>query len=349
MKSLKKIVALVAVAAFSITALVGCNKQDPIDNSEIVMTIGDKEVELGLANFVLRYYQSSEETTMDMYVSYGYAMDWDMEIDEEGTTYEESVKQSILESIQRLYVLDARAQDYQVALTEVEMAKIKEVAKAFVDANTDEANEKVSAVYAEEYLRLTTIAEKMYDAIKASHTPEIKEGEADQKIMYYIQYEKTSTDSSGNTTELSDDEIKNLKKDVQAMLDGASKNGNLEAYAKEQGVTAIKEPFSADNETLEKALVEAADKLELNGFTKVIEGESAFYVAQVTSLFDQEATDAREEELIEERKEEFYTETIEEWVKETEIQVNDKVWGKISIEGLKIQAIEPKEEEKTAE
>ena len=75
MKSLKKLVALVAVAALSITTLVGCKKQDPIDNSEIVMTIGDKEVELGLANFILRYYQSSEEANMEMYASYGYAMD----------------------------------------------------------------------------------------------------------------------------------------------------------------------------------------------------------------------------------------------------------------------------------
>lgn len=345
MKSLKKIVALVAVAAFSITALAGCKKQNPIDNSEIVMTIGDKDVELGLANFVLRYYQSSEEANMEQYVSYGYAMDWDMKIDEEGTTYEESLKKSILESIQKLYVLDAHAEDYQIALTEDEMAKIKEVAKTFADANTDEAKEKVSAEYAEEYLRLTTISEKMYDAIKASHTPKIKEGEADQKIMYYVQYAKTSTDSSGNPIELTDDEIKNLKKDAQAMLDGASENGNLEAYAKEQGATATKAPFSADNETLEKALVKAADKLELNGFTKVIEGESAFYVAQVTSLFDQEATDTREKELIEERKEEFYTETVDEWVKETEIKVNDKVWKQISIEGLKIKAIEPEAEE----
>ena len=272
-----------------------------------------------------------------------------MEIDEEGTTYEESLKKSILESIQKLYVLDAHAEDYQVALTEDEMAKIKEVAKAFADANTDEANEKVSSKYAEEYLRLFTVSEKMYDAVKASHTPEIKEGEADQKIMYYVQYAKSSTDSSGNAVQLTEDQLKQLKKDAQALLDGATANGNLEAYAKEQSLTATKAAFSADNETLEKALVEAADKLELNGFTDVIEGESAYYVAQVTSLFDQEATDTREKELIEERKDEFYTETVEDWVDETEIKVNDKVWKKISIEGLKIKAIEPKEEEKTTD
>ncbi len=349
MKSLKKIVALVAVAALSITAFTGCKKQGPIDNTEIVMTVGDKKVELGMANFVLRYLQSSEESTMEMYASYGYAMDWDMEIDEDGTTYEESVKKGVLESIQQLYALDAHAEEYKVALTEEETAKIEEAANAFVKANKDEVKEKVSAEvkYVKEYLRLLTISEKMHEAIKASHTPEIKEGEADQKIMYYVQFAKTSTDASGNPVQLTDDQLAQLKKDAQAMLDGAKANGNLEAYAKEKKATATKAAFSAGNEQLDKELIKAADKLELNGFTEVIDGEAAYYVAQVTSLFDQEATDTKEKELIEERKEEFYTETVEKWKKDIKVEVNDKVWDQITIEGLKVKAIQPKAEEKT--
>lgn len=349
MKSLKKVVALVAVAALSISALVGCQKQKPIDNKEIVMTIGDKKIELGLANFVVRYMQSAEEANIEMYQMYGYAMDWDMEVDEEGTTYEESMKKSVLESLQQLYVLDAHAEEFKVALTEDETAKIEEAAKAFAEANTDEVNEKVSGEYAKEYLRLITISQKMYEAVKASHTPEIEEGEADQKIMYYVQYSKSTTDDSGNAVELTDDEVEALKKDAQAMLDGAKANGNLESYAKEQEVTATKAAFSAERSELDEKLVEAADKLELNGFTEVIDGETAIYVAQVTSLFDQEATDAEKEEIIEERKEEFYTETVEKWVEDAKIEVNEKVWDQISIEGLKISSVEPEEEEATDE
>ncbi len=347
MKSLKKIVALVAVAAFSISALAGCQKQKPIDNKEIVMTVGDKKVELGMANFYVRYKQSVEETYIEQYQMYGYAMDWDMDVDEEGTTYEESVKQDALESLQQLYVLEAHAADYKVALTEEETAKIEEAAKAFAKANSDEVNEKVSGEYAAEYLRLVTIADKMYDAVKASHTPEVKEEEAAQKIMYYVKYDTVKQDSStGQTRELSDDEVKKLKNDAKALLDGAKANGNLESYAKEQKLTATKATFSVDRSELDEKLVEAADKLELNGFTDVIEGESAIYVAQVTSLFDKDATEAEKKEIVEERKEEFYTETVEKWVEDTKIKVNDDVWAKVSLEGLKISAVEPEKEEK---
>ena len=206
MKSLKKIVALAAVAALSISALTGCQKQKPIDNKEIVMTVGDKKVELGMANFFVRYQQSMMEQQMEMYQSYGYVMEWDMEV-EKGKTYEESMKEDTLKSLQQLYVLDAHAADYKVALTDDETAKIEEVAKAFAKANKDEVKEKVSAEYAAEYLRLVTISEKMYDAVKASHTPEVKDEEAAQKIMYYVKYDTVKQDSNtGQTSELSDDD-----------------------------------------------------------------------------------------------------------------------------------------------
>lgn len=343
MKLFKKAIALVAIAALSITALAGCKKQEPIDNSEIVMTVGDKEVELGVANFLVRYQQSYTE---DMYEMYGMEIDWSYEV-EEGVTYEEDLKSSVLESLKQLYVLDAHAADYNVTLTEDETAKIDEAAKAFEKANTDEANEKVSGKYAAEYLRLVTISDKMKDAIKASHTPEVKEEEVNQKIMYYVAYETSTTDDSGATTELSEDEIADLKADAQALLDSAkaSANGNLESYAKEKEVEATKAPFNASNEELDEALVKAADALELNGFTDVIVGESAIYVAQVTSLFDQEATDKAREELVEERKEEYYTETVEKWTEETESKINDEVWAKVSLDGLKVTSITPEEEE----
>lgn len=345
MKSLKKIVALAAVAALSISALTGCQKQKPIDNKEIVMTVGDKKVELGLANFFVRYQQSMMEQQMEMYQSYGYAMEWDMEV-EKGKTYEESMKEDTLKSLQKLYVLDAHAADYKVALTDDETAKIEEVAKAFAKANKDEVKEKVSAEYAAEYLRLVTISEKMYDAVKASHTPEVKDEEAAQKIMYYVKYDTVKQDSStGQTSELSDDEVKKLKKDAKALLDGAKANGNLEAYAKEQKLTATKAAFSVGRSELDEKLVKAADKLDLNGFTDVIVGESAIYVAQVTSLLDKDATEAEKKEIIEERKDEFYKETVEKWTKDTKMKVNDKVWDKISLEGLKISAVEQKKEE----
>ncbi len=348
MKLFKKAIALVAVVVLSTTAFVGCRGQKDIDNKEIVMKVGDTEIDLGMANFYIRYRQPAEEATMEQYAMYGYELNWDDEI-EDGVTSEESMKQGTLESLQQLYVLKAHAEEFKVTITEAEQKKIDEVAKAFKKANSKEVYEKISGEYVGEYLQLVTIAQKMYDAVKASHTPEVKDEEANQKIMYYVEYATTSTDSSGNTTKLTDKEVENLKKDAKAFLDGSKEKGNLESYAKEKSLTAKKQAFNAKNETLDKALVKAADALKLNEFTDVIVGESAIYVAQVTSLFDKDATETQRKSLIEERKNEYYTETLDKWVKDTEIKVFDKVWDQISLDGLKVTAKPQEEKEDTTE
>ena len=59
MKGLRKrIIALAAVAALTVTSFVGCGS---IDNSEIVATVGDSKITLGMANFYARYQQPSFE------------------------------------------------------------------------------------------------------------------------------------------------------------------------------------------------------------------------------------------------------------------------------------------------
>ena len=64
-------------------------------------------------------------------------------------------------------------------------------------------------------------------------------------------------------------------------------------------------------------------------------------MAQVTSLYDKDATETKKLEIIEERKNEFYQETVEDWKEATEIEVYDKVWAKISLDGLKVTQVVP--------
>lgn len=344
MKLLKKAIALVAVAALSITSLVGCGKgAEPVDGSQIVMTVGEKEVALGVANFYARYVEGSYE---EMYQMYGMEMDWSYEA-EEGVTYEESIKSDILESVQELYILDAHAEEYGVALTEDEQTAIDEAAAAFKEANTEEAYELVSGEYAAEYFRLITISEKMYEAVRETADTTVDEATVTQKEVYYVEYATTTTDDDDNTVDLSEDEIATLKTEAQDFLDGAKENGNLSAYAESVEATAEEGHFNASDEEpeLDEALITAADALELNGFTEVIEGESAIYVAQVTSLNDEEATNTAREEAIDTLKEEHYEATLETWKEETEIKVNDDVWAQVSLDGLKITNVTADEEE----
>lgn len=341
----KKAVALAAVAAMVMTSLVGC--AGSVKNSDVVATVGDTEITAGIANFYIRLQQVSIESYYQSYL--GEDM-WKTEVSE-GVTYEDSIKDSVMESLQELYILRDHMDDYEVSLTEDEQAAIDEAAKAFAEANTDEAKEKISGdkEIVAEVLELMTISEKMHDAIIAEVDTEVSDDEAAQKAMQYVLYETSITSDDGTTTEMSEDEIAAQKTAAEDFLTNAKANGSLETYATEAGVESQKATFDAESTSPDADLVAAADALGEGEFTEVIETDAGYYVAQVTSLFDREATDAEKETIVSERQEEHYTEVVDGWKEEVEITVNEKVWAKISLQGLQVTEKTVEEETDTTE
>lgn len=357
MKGLRKrIIALAAVAALAMTTFVGCGS---VDNKEIVATVGDSKITAGMANFYARYQQPSFE---EYYVSYQdyyqqqmygsvvqeTVMDWSVE-QEEGVTLEDTYKDDVMTSLQNLYIMEDHMKDYDVELTKEELSAIEKAAKAFLKANPADAKEKISAEKETvvEFLKLMTISVKVEEAIKATVDTNVADEDAAQKRIRYVSFATTKTDENSQTVEMTKKEIKAVKKDAKAFLADAKANGSLEAYATEKEATSNTATYGKDyaddqTATLPKEVFDAAEKLEENGFAKLIETDSAFYVIQLESKFDEEATTAEKESIVEERKSETVTETIEKWRKDAKIKVNDKVWDKISMHD--IQVTEKKEE-----
>ena len=357
MKGLRKrIIALAAVAALAMTTFVGCGS---VDNKEIVATVGDSQITAGMANFYARYQQPSFE---EYYVSYQdyyqqqmygsvvqeTVMDWSVE-QEEGVTLEDTYKDDVMTSLQNLYIMEDHMKDYDVELTKDELSAIEKAAKAFLKANPADAKEKISAEKETvvEFLKLMTISVKVEEAIKATVDTNVADEDAAQKRIRYVSFATTKTDENSQTVEMTKKEIKAVKKDAKAFLADAKANGSLEAYATEKEATSNTATYGKDyaddqTATLPKEVFDAAEKLEENGFAKLIETDSAFYVVKLESKFDEEATTAEKESIVEERKSETVTETIEKWRKDAKIKVNDKVWDKISMHD--IQVTEKKEE-----
>lgn len=357
----KRIIALAAVAAMVMTSFVGCGS---IDNSEIVATVGDSEITLGMANFFARYQQPSFEEYYVSYqdyqqqqiygsVMYETEMDWSIE-QEEGVTLEDTYKDDVMKSLQELYILEDHMDEYEVELTKDELKAINKAAKAFIKANSDDAKEKISADKdtVAELLKLMTISTKMQAAIKEAAEITVTDEEAAQKRLRYVSYEKTTTSEEGETVELTEDEIAALKKEAKAFRKAAKANGSMEAYATEQEVTSNTVTYGQDYAedayaTLPTEVYDAAEKLEEGGFSKVIDTDSAYYVVQLESLMDEDATATEKESLIEEGKEEALTETIEKWTEDTKIKVYDKVWAKVNMQDIQVTEKEVETEEST--
>lgn len=330
----KKAVALAAAAALVMTSLVGC--AGSVDNSEVVATVGESEITAGVANFYIRFQQASME---GYYMSYLGEDMWTQEVSD-GVTYEDNMKDSVMESLQQFYILRDHMEEYNVSLTDEEKASIEEAAKAFDEANADNAKKKVSGDKAivQEVLELMTISEKMYDAMIADVDTEVSDEEAAQKAMQYVLFATSTTEEDGSTTEMSEEEIATVKANAEDCLAKAKENGNLEAYATEAGLEAKKQTFDAESTSLAEEVIKAADALGEGEFAEVIETDSGYYVVQLTSLLDREATDTKKESIVKERQNDKYQEIFDAWKEATEITVHEKVWKKISLQGLGVTA-----------
>ncbi|HIX63586.1 MAG TPA: peptidyl-prolyl cis-trans isomerase [Candidatus Mediterraneibacter colneyensis] len=335
----KRAVVLTAAGVLSAMAVTGCSGS--IDTDAVVATVGDEEIPLGVANFYARMTQGQYETYYAGMMGMTGEDMWAQEI-EEDTTYEQSVKDSTMEELQNMYLISQHADEYEVSLTEEEKDAIKEAAKQFDEANSDEVKENVSGYrkYIEEYLERATIQSKMQTKMEEGVDEEVSDEEAAQKAMMYVYFSFTSTDESGASTTLTEEEQESLRTDAQNLADRVAAGEDISTVAEELGQTAYDLTFDSESTGPAEELIAAVDAFETEGeVTDPIETDGGIYVAQLTSLFDREATDQEKANIVDERRQAQYDSLLEEWRNETDITVDEKVWGKVDFEDVGVTII----------
>lgn len=327
----KRAVVLLLAGLLAAGSLTGCGS---LEDSDVVATVNDTDITAGVANFYARYTQAQYET---YYAGYMGDDMWSGE-GEEGETYQDTVKDSILESLENMYLMEEHMDEYEVSLSDEEKNSIKEAASQFDESNGLAEKEKVSGTTdtVERILELLTIQKKVQDAIEAGADTEVSDEEAAQKSMQYVVFPFSTTDEEGNSVDLTDEEKEALRATAESFAAGAAGAADFAAYATEQGQTSQDATFDGETSTLPAQLVEAADALDEGGTTGLVEGDNGCYVARVTSLLDREATDARKQEIISERQQDLLNETLDGWREDADIEVHERVWDKIDFTTLTV-------------
>lgn len=340
----KKMISFAMTAAVLATTVTGCSGSSALTGDEIVAEVGDTKISVGVAEFYARYEQAQYET---YYMSYFGEDMWSLQVDGE-TTYEDNVKQNVLYALESMYVIEDHAGEYGVELTSAEDAEIRKAAKAFVEANDAEVLESISGtednVY--ELLRLYTVQQKMYTEMIKDADTEVSDDEAAQKSMDYAFF-SFKTIEDGTEKELTDDEKEELNKtaeEFQAELSKGEKT--FDECAEVADVTKSTLAFDAESVAPSSDLIKEADALEEGQVTSVVETEEGYYVAQVTSLFDREATDTEKESIVKERQEALYNDLCAEWMEAAEITEYDDIWEKVDFEkkGVAIKTEDAKDD-----
>lgn len=327
----KRLVALLLSGALAVSVLAGCGSG--MDKNAVVAKAGATEITLGVANFATRLVQASYD---DFYTAYFGEDVWNTDMYGNGTTMEANVKASVMESLYEMYALKEHMADYGVGITTEDTEAISKAAEAFISANSTEAIEALGAdrEIVETYLTLVTIQSRMYNEIIKDADTNVSDEEAKTSAYSQVYVSKTSyKDDDGNTVEYTDDELALLAKTVEAFAAAAEKDGLADA-AEDYGYSVTSGTYHADS-TLTEEVESALEAMTEDGqVSDVIETENAYYIVQMDSVVDTDATESRRESIISERQSELYTEVVEGYLEEMDWELNQKVWAQISFDNL---------------
>lgn len=326
----KKIMGITTTLLACASLMTGCAASVSLDTP--VAVVNDENIPFGVAKF----YAKTQQVMYESYYGslFGDNM-WDQSLSED-MTFGESTLQSILEELEEMYVVNQHADEYEIKLTDEETTNIEETAKKFMEDNSADALEAMGASEDTiiEYLTKYTLQGKIEAAIKAGADTNVADEDAAQRTFSYVLVSTAgTTDESGNTVELTDDEKAAKKAEAQAIIDAVAGGTDFETAVTDTDRTVSTASYGKDDDAgMDEAIITAADALQEGQVSPVVETDGGYYVLQLTSAFDEEQTESRRQEIITERQTTLYSDTYTQWEEASTITVNEKVWKKINFE-----------------
>ena len=386
----KRILAAGMCATMTMGLLTGCSSS----TGKTVAKMGDAEITLGEAEFMLRYNQAKTQGYLGALFGEGSNV-FQQDLTGSGQAYGVTMKESVMNDLKDMILMEQHMSEYNVELTDEEKAAIEETAKEFLAENSKDVLKALAATEetVTRVLTLYTIQSKMQTAIEADVDTEVSDDEAAQKSIQYVYFtipeteseaEDTTEAESGSeedTTEEASEAVsengtedaseavsendteeateaeteesaekKETRETAQSVIDAVLGGETLEDAVKavDENKSVTDYSYGADEETLNENLKNVADTLSDGEIAaEPVEGENGFYVVQMVSTFDREATDQKKEEIINDRKQELLNSVLEGWATDS-FDIDEKVWDTVTFDDvITLKSTEAETEEGT--
>ncbi len=335
----KKAAALLLSGTVAAAMLLGgCGSS--IDSDAIVATCAGQELSLGYLNFSAHYNQS----TYDSWFMYMYGTDsdyWHSDLYGDGSTMEQSVKDTILTVAEMNCLLAAHMDDYGVEVTEEEEAQIRAAGDEFMAENTDEAIKAMGATsdYVAELIWYELVGERMEAAIEDQVGNDLDIADYARKTFSYIRIDISGyTDEDGETVEYTEDELAEIKAEAETM--DKEMQEDFDGTAEDYGYTVYTYSYGEDEESEEDGglfpaeLLETADGMTEGEVSGVIEGEGYLYIIRMDNEDDEEAAESAMQSASSEIKSSYYSEVANGYLEESDFTVDEKLWEQVKFTDL---------------
>ena len=342
-------------------SLVGCSKTVKTEDyaTTVVATFGDEKIYLDEANFLAK----SEQYLMESYYSMitGTVDFWSYDVGN-GKTIEETTKEGVMARILQTRILDSKAEEYGISLSEDDEAKIEEAITQYKENLQDGAFEKMGGT--DELLSKVyhgnALANRVYEYMVADIDTNVDRDEQRQVKVSYLKFDKTQTQDETSTETESESETETAAESAsETETESETAYEDTEEYAEmeqlaEQAVADLKSGESMDDV---KADLEADDTLTVtqktetfgktdydNAFgtasfdlqtgeyaTAYVE-EDGWYVIYCEEYEDEAATDDAVQSVLKTRKSDMFNTKYEQLKSEApKFKVNEDVWATVTM------------------
>lgn len=325
----KKIAALIAaVVLIAVSITIRTDANDSLDPEAIVLTVGEDEVPLKKAYFLVKFQQA---IVQDMQKSV-YGSQWySLPIYEGDRSFQDNMKDSIMNLLTRMSLARQYQKELGVSLSKNEQKSIKEAVDLFMASNSEEA---LAAMMADEELVTEiledyTILSKVINAV--TKNVQVEYGEA--KTYSYV-YGSFGEDAG--TTDLNDvsEETETMLEALNNIYKNTSSGLDFDTAAAQQGYpTAVHTYFVGD------------ERDALTEFNQAMEGKAIGEVSDIVFVGDNAGAflgcmqevdadsleEAKESYLISEQLKVLKA-TMTEWLAEKKAVVNEDIWSQVTME-----------------
>lgn len=346
METIKRAGICALLTGTMLTAMLsGCGEKKA-DGTAAALTIGGETVNIGTADFYLRY-QQAESTAM--LISYGMMQEggtfWDGEYaaatsSTEAQTYGENMKESVRDSIVEAVLLRQHFGDYDLEFPADLESAAADAAAAVMEANADALAELgTTQADVEEVLHLMTYRPLMFDAVTADVDTEVADEEAAQTTITYARASLKTTDSETNAQVDVDEEQKGvLHTELTTLLEKVKEaddpETDISVLAKEidnENIFVSSRSYGSDDTTLPDEVKEAAAALEDGQMCEeVIDTGDYYYIVRLDHLFDEEKTAQQKEIIVAQRQQDAFTAKLDEWKAAADV-TEEEAWKKLEI------------------
>ncbi len=321
-------VALLLAALFSLCA---CGKKG--SGTTVVLTTGlagDEIFRIENKSCRLPEIMVYLTTTQNQYEEvYGEGI-WEVNL--EGVTLEENVKEMALARIAQIKTLNLMAEEKGVTLDEDEQRRVKLAAEEYYSSLNETEIEKmgVTPEVIEQLYAEYALAEKVYRHIIQDINLEISDDEARTITVSHILIKTYMLDGRGERityTEQAKEAAYARACEVLALAtDGEHDFESLITQYSEDPVAT----YSFRKGEKEAEFENAAFNLGTDEISGIVEDACGYHIIKCLNTFNQEETDQNKLLIVEERKKEVFGEEYDVFVETLTRKLNDKVWEEVS-------------------